>query len=215
MTAGKRAFDIGLALILSTALVPMGAVVLAFVLILDGRPAFYVSERSGAGGRNFRLWKFRTLQAAHGDAGVAGGHNSSRITRTGRFLRRTRFDEFPQLWNVFMGDMSFVGPRPPLPSVAARFPDIYARVLRSRPGITGLASVFFADHEAMAMAGCADVREAEAVYYRRCVARKARLDLIYQRRRGICMDMWLIWLTAGRAFGLMPAGTPYRARGRK
>lgn len=215
MTAGKRAFDIGLALILSIALVPMSAAVLAFVLILDGRPAFYVSERSGSGGRIFRLWKFRTLMAAHGSAGVAGGHNSSRITRTGRFLRRTRFDEFPQLWNVFRGDMSFVGPRPPLPSVAARFPDTYARVLRSRPGITGLASVFFADHEARAMAGCADGREAEVVYDRRCVARKARLDLIYQRRRGICMDMWLIWLTAGRAFGLMPPGTPYRARGRK
>lgn len=201
MTFGKRLFDLALAFALSTVLVPASLLIAITILVLDGRPVFYVSDRMKTPDSTFRLWKFRTMRAEAGDAGVTGGHKASRITPLGRFLRRTRFDEFPQLWNVLRGDISFVGPRPPLPSVVARFPEIYRQVLRSRPGITGMASVFYADHEAWVMAHCADGADAEAVYDRRCVPQKARLDLIYQRRRDFCMDLWLIGLTAARAFG--------------
>src|SRR5690606_28666329 len=109
-----------------------------------------------------------------------------------------RLDEVPQLWNVLKGDMSFVGPRPPLRVYVERFPDLYAQVLRSRPGVTGLASLHFHRHEEWILARCATPEDTDAAYARRCVPRKARLDLIYQRRRNLCLDMALMWRTAAR-----------------
>lgn len=202
MTPGKRAFDMVLALILAVLLAPLGLVIAGLILLREGRPVFYVSERMKGPESPFNLWKFRTMQVAPGDAGVTGGDKAGRITALGRLLRRTRMDELPQLWNVLKGDISFVGPRPPLRMYVERFPDLYSEVLKSRPGITGLASVFFHRHEEWVLAQCRDAAETDAAYARRCVPQKARLDLIYQRRRTICLDLWLIWLTAKRAAGV-------------
>ena len=132
------------------------------------------------------------------DSGVSGGDKSARITRTGRFLRKTRLDEIPQLWNVLKGDMSFVGPRPPLRQYVERFPELYAKVLQSRPGITGLATLVYHGHEERMLKPCKDATETDAVYARRCVPRKAHLDLIYQRNRNVCYDFVLLGQTIGR-----------------
>ena len=186
------------------AVVPTAVPFVGLVLVLwavDGRPVFYVSERMRAPGRPFRLWKLRTMTTVAVQAGVSGGDKSARITRTGRFLRRSRLDEIPQLWNVLKGDMSFVGPRPPLREYVDRFPALYAEVLRSRPGITGLASLTFHRHEERLLAACRTPAETDAVYARRCVPRKARLDLIYQRRRTLCYDIVLMVQTLARALG--------------
>jgi lipopolysaccharide/colanic/teichoic acid biosynthesis glycosyltransferase len=129
---------------------------------------------------------------------VSGGDKSARITRTGAFLRRSRLDEVPQLWNVLRGDISFVGPRPPLRQYVEAFPDVYARVLQSRPGITGLASVYFHAHEEHLLARCTSTAETDAVYRRACIPRKARLDLIYQARRNLCVDMGIMLKTVFR-----------------
>ncbi|MDR5652380.1 sugar transferase [Ruixingdingia sedimenti] len=198
MTPAKRAFDIIVALVLMAVLALPFGLLLLVLLATEGRPLFYVSERMRAPGRPFLLWKLRTMRADPGDAGVSGGHKAARVTRAGRFLRRTRLDEVPQLWNVLKGDMSFVGPRPPLRAYVERFPDLYAQVLRSRPGVTGLASLHFHRHEEWLLARCATPEETDATYARRCVPRKARLDLIYQRRRNLCLDMALMWQTAAR-----------------
>ena len=107
---------------------------------------------------------------------------------TGRFLRRSRLDEVPQLWNVLKGDMSFVGPRPPLRLYVERFPELYAKVLQSRPGVTGLATLVFHRHEEKLLAACRSAAETDAVYARRCVPRKARIDLIYQNM----LSEWLV-----------------------
>jgi lipopolysaccharide/colanic/teichoic acid biosynthesis glycosyltransferase len=182
MTLGKRLVDLVLALALMAVLaLPFGLLVLA-LLLRDGRPVFYVAERMRGPGRPFALWKLRTMAVAPPEAGVSGGNKAGRITRAGRFLRRTRLDEVPQLWNVLRGDMSFVGPRPPLRIYVERFPALYARVLQSRPGITGLATLTFHRHEEALLARCRTAEETDAVYARRCVPRKARIDLIYQRR---------------------------------
>jgi lipopolysaccharide/colanic/teichoic acid biosynthesis glycosyltransferase len=135
------------------------------------------------------------------DTGVSGGDKTSRITRIGRILRKTRLDEVPQLWNVLKGDMSFVGPRPPLRLYVERFPALYAQVLQSRPGITGLATLSFHRHEERLLAECRSAAETDAAYARRCVPRKARLDLIYQNRRTICFDLLLMLKTLARAVG--------------
>ena len=100
-----------------------------------------------APGVPFHLWKLRTMTVVREDSGVSGGDKAARITPVGRFLRRARLDEIPQLWNVIRGDMSFVGPRPPLRLYVERFPALYAEVLKSRPGITGLATLHFHAHE--------------------------------------------------------------------
>ena len=202
MTMGKRLVDLVLAVLLATLLaLPFGLVVLVLWL-REGRPVFYVAERMRAPGRPFQLWKLRTMAVAPAEAGVSGGDKTARITATGRFLRRSRLDEVPQLWNVLTGDMSFVGPRPPLRIYVERFPDLYALVLQSRPGITGLATLTFHRHEEALLAKCATAAETDTVYARRCVPRKARIDLIYQRRRSLGMDFGLMGLTLARALKL-------------
>ena len=198
MTFGKRVFDLGLALLLGVLLLVPFTVLLVVLLVKEGRPVFYVAERMKAPGQPFRLWKLRTMTVARSDSGVSGGDKSARITSMGRFLRKTRLDEVPQLWNVILGDMSFVGPRPPLRLYVERFPEIYEQVLRSRPGITGLASLHFHAHEERILARCSSAAETDEVYSRRCVPRKATLDLIYQRHRSLCFDMALIAQTGKR-----------------
>jgi len=201
MTWGKRLFDLILLAILSTVFVPVSLIVAVMALRRQGRPVIYVSERMRSLNQPFGLWKFRTMASDALDSGVSGGHKASRITAFGAKLRRSRMDELPQLWNVFRGDISFVGPRPPLRSIVERFPEIYGEVLKSRPGITGLASVVFHEHEAWLLRNCKTADETDAVYVRCCVPRKAHLDLIYQRNRSFKLDCWLIWWTAARAFG--------------
>ena len=100
----------------------IAATLLALLLVTEGRPVFHVSERMRAPDRPFRLWKLRTMTVTRADSGVPGGDEVSRITPTGRLLRRTRADEIPQLWNVLKGDMSFVGPRPPAAAICRTLP---------------------------------------------------------------------------------------------
>ena len=200
MTPGKRLLDVVCAVLLIAILALPFGLLLIWLLIREGRPVFHVSERMKAPGQPFRLWKLRTMRpAAPGaDSGVTGADKADRITPTGRLLRRTRLDEVPQLWNVLKGDMSFVGPRPPLRQYVERFPEIYGAVLRSRPGITGLASLHFHRHEEWLLARCRTPEETDAVYARVCIPRKARLDLIYQQRRTICLDLKLMLETAAK-----------------
>ncbi len=196
MSFGKRLMDIVLALLLSVLLAPVILALALAVLLTDGRPVFFGSLRARAPGRNFRLWKFRTMTVDSADAGVTGGDKQQRITRIGGFLRRSRLDEFPQLWNILKGDISFVGPRPPLPRYVEMFPDLYAEVLRSRPGVTGLATLVYHETEEKLLKSCLTAEQTEAVYTRRCIPRKARLDLLYAKRRTLCSDLVLILVTA-------------------
>ena len=199
MTPGKRALDLIVALALAALLALPFAILILAIQARQGRPIFYVSERMRAPGKPFQLWKLRTMTIADADSGVSGGDKVSRVTRTGALLRRSRLDEIPQLWNVICGDMSFVGPRPPLRQYVERFPNLYAQVLRSRPGITGLATLRYHRHEERLLARCRTTDETDALYARACVPRKARLDLIYQRHRTICLDMALMIETLMRA----------------
>lgn len=201
MTFSKRLFDLlvalGLCLILA---IPFGLLLL-YLLAKEGRPVFYVSERMRSPKRAFMLWKLRTMRPAADDAGVSGGDKADRVTPMGHALRRYRLDEIPQLWNVLRGDMSFVGPRPPLRAYVERFPEIYGKVLRSRPGITGLATIYFHRREEQLLQACKTPAETDHVYVTRCVPRKARLDLVYQARRNTCLDIDLMLKTVHRVSG--------------
>ena len=197
MTPQKRLLDLIFALLLIVLLGPVLLGLVIWLLIREGRPVFYVAERMKGVDRPFLLWKLRTMTAVDADAGVSGGDKAARTTPTGTWLRARRLDEFPQLWNILKGDLSFVGPRPPLREYVERFPEIYGPVLRSRPGVTGLASIVYHRHEAALLARCATPAQTDAVYSRICVPAKARLDLIYQRHQSICYDFDLVFQTIG------------------
>lgn len=195
MTPLKRLTDILFAVVLAIVLAPVLLVTGLAILVLDGRPVFYISDRAKGLGRTFRLVKFRTMRPDSTDSGASGGHKASRITRSGFFLRKSRLDEVPQLWNILKGDMSFVGPRPPLHTYVEKYPEIYGEVLKSRPGVTGLASIYFHAHEEFLLAKCSTPQENEHIYQTRCIPRKAHLDLLYARNRNFCFDVWLMLAT--------------------
>src|SRR5262249_33179635 len=148
----KRGMDIAISLTLLVLALPiMLSVALAIKLTSRG-PVFYVQERIGRGGRRFRMLKFRTMVAAAEKRGEELSEQSAppiwlpleddpRITRLGRFLRHTSLDELPQLWNVLIGDMSLVGPRPMPPDVDEHIFGWGRRRLDLTPGITGLWQV--------------------------------------------------------------------------
>ncbi|MCF6272242.1 MAG: sugar transferase [Rhodobacteraceae bacterium] len=195
MTFSKRIFDLTVAVILSIILLPVIVITSLMILVLDGRPVFFISERMRSPQKGFQLIKFRTMKPSIEDNGVSGGDKSARITRTGSFLRRSRLDELPQLFNVFRGDISFVGPRPPLRQYVDRFPVLYAQVLLSRPGISGLASVLFHEHEERLLMRSTSPEETDAIYARACIPRKAQLDLIYQANQNLCYDIKIMLMT--------------------
>ena len=202
MTLSKRLTDLTLAALLAVLLSPLILIIAVLTLIRDGRPVFYVAERMKAPGQPFALWNFRTMTTVASDAGVSGGDKAARITATGRFLRRTRLDELPQLLNILRGDISFVGPRPPLRRYVEAFPVLYAEVLKSRPGVTGLATLAYHRTEERLLAACRTAEETQAVYTRRCVPAKARLDLIYARNRSLCYDLRIMVATVFRRVSL-------------
>lgn len=200
----KRLFDIVLALVLLVPVIPALAVLYVVVLVKDGRPFIYRSRRNTAFDQEFDLMKIRTMRTVpeHENVGITGGHKHGRITKLGRYLRNHRLDELPQLWNVLRGDMSFVGPRPPEPRYVAECPEIYKQVLLDRPGITGLASIIFHSHEEKMLAACKSQEESEDVYIRRCIPRKAHLDMIYHRNKSPMLDMYVLYLTAAKLLPL-------------
>jgi len=151
--AAKRAIDIVGSAVGLLLLFPVFAVVAALVRLSSKGPAFFAQERCGLGGRTFRFYKFRTMvvdaEARKADLAhlnemrgpVFKIARDPRITRLGAFLRKSSIDELPQLWNVLKGDMSLVGPRPPLPDEVQQYNALQAQRLSVIPGITGLWQV--------------------------------------------------------------------------
>ena len=200
MTWHKRLFDLFFAGLLVVILAPVMIWLLVWLWWKEGRPLFYVAERMKTPETPFNLWKLRTMTVVDSDAGVSGGDKAQRVTPTGAWLRAKRLDEFPQLFNILRGDLSFVGPRPPLRQYVEAYPALYAQVLQSRPGVTGLATIVFHEREAALLAACTTPEETEAVYARICIPRKAALDLMYQRHQNICYDFDLVFQTIGNLF---------------
>ena len=203
MTPAKRALDLAVATLAGLIALPILAVLIVLLLIREGRPVFYIAERMKTPTQSFGLIKLRTMRPSPPgtEAGVTGGDKSDRMSDFHRLLRRTRADELPQLWNVFRGDMSLVGPRPPLRRYVEDYPEIYAEVLKARPGVTGIASLRFHRREEQLLAACTSPAETDAVYRRRCIPRKARLDIIYRNNQSVCSDISLIIQTIARLFG--------------
>ncbi|MBI3732942.1 MAG: sugar transferase [Chloroflexi bacterium] len=155
------------------------------------KAVLYASPRVGKDGRLFNMIKFRTMVVGADRRGplVTAG-DDPRVTRIGRFLRRTKLDELPTLWNVLTGEMSLVGPRPENPQSAALYTEAQKRVLTVRPGITSLATVKYR-HEEQLLAGSSDL---EAAYFQ-IMQDKLALELEYADNQSVWLDLQIIFKT--------------------
>jgi len=158
----------------------------------DGGPVFYRGERVGLHGKLFRIFKFRTMVVdAEKIGGSSTSDNDSRITPVGRFLRKYKLDELPQLINVFVGNMSLVGPRPEVKHYTDKFNEEERLILSVRPGITDWASIWNADEGAV-LAGAEDPDKAYEELIR---PTKLRLQLKYVRETSLFVDIKIICMT--------------------
>jgi lipopolysaccharide/colanic/teichoic acid biosynthesis glycosyltransferase len=192
----KRLLDVGAALTGLLILLPVLAIV-SLAIVWDSRgPVLYASPRVGRGGRLFSMWKFRSMRVGADRSGpLITAAGDPRITRVGRFLRSTKLDELPTLWNVLAGDMSLVGPRPENPKAAALYSEAQRSVLAVRPGVTSVATVMYR-HEERLLAGAADLDSA----YFEIMQHKLRLELDYLRTRSLWTDLIVIGQTVRAIF---------------
>jgi lipopolysaccharide/colanic/teichoic acid biosynthesis glycosyltransferase len=145
---GKRFFDFVVAAFAIVLLAPVLCLLSLAVFLASGPPIFFRQERTGRGGKPFRIWKFRTMSSDESpNRSLITAAGDSRITGIGRWLRRTKADELPQLFNVLVGEMSLVGPRPEVPRYTRRYTARQRAVLEVRPGITSPASNAFITEE--------------------------------------------------------------------
>jgi lipopolysaccharide/colanic/teichoic acid biosynthesis glycosyltransferase len=182
---GKRCVDFCLAAIGLVVLALPMLVVAGSILVSSGWPVLFRQPRVGRHGRLFPLYKFRTMlhQAESGSSVTTA--SDPRTTRIGKFLRRHKVDELPQLWNVLTGDMSLVGPRPDVPGFADLLTGDARRILELRPGITGPASLFFADEEQT----LDSVSDKEAFNRDVIFPEKVRLNLAYANHITLAGDL--------------------------
>lgn len=147
-----RLFDVTIALLGILLLSPFFIVSAVIVKLSSPGPVFYAQSRVGRYGRLFRLYKFRSMvdKADRMGTSVTAG-NDRRITRFGKFMRKTKIDELPQLWNVLKGDMSFIGPRPDVPEIVNNYSNEMKKILNVRPGITSNATLHLRHEEDLLM----------------------------------------------------------------
>ena len=186
----RRAFDLICAAAGLALLSPLFPVIALAIKLEDGAPVIYSQPRIGRGFRVFRLYKFRTMIAGAERTGPLTAPADARITRVGRWLRKYKFDELPQLLNVIKGDMQLVGARPEIQRYVEMFRSEYEVILRDRPGITDPATLEFR-HEDNAF-GPGNVEEQ---YVSAILPRKLELSLEYSRRRTFFGDLRIIYHT--------------------
>ncbi len=165
------------------------------VAIESGFPVLYRQTRVGRGAREFQLLKFRSMRPdGVGPSITVSG--DKRVTRVGRYLRASKLDEFPQLWNVLIGEMSLVGPRPEVPEYVELFRLRYEHILSVRPGITDLASIRFRGEERILAASQDPLQE----YVKAILPQKLTLAEEYIRRRSVWLDLWILLKTVSIVF---------------
>jgi len=188
----KRVFDIICSALGLVILSPLLLAIAWRIYREDGGPVFYRGERAGLHGKPFRIFKFRTMVVnAEKIGGPSTPDDDPRITRIGRKLRKCKLDELPQLFNVFLGDMSLVGPRPEVKRYTDLFTQAEQAILSVRPGITDWASIWN-PAEGSILAGAADP---EAAYLELIRPTKVRLQLKYVQEQSWATDLQILWET--------------------
>ncbi|WP_237036068.1 sugar transferase [Mediannikoviicoccus vaginalis] len=194
----KRFVDIVLSLIGITILLIPFIIISVIIKLTSKGPVFYRQERIKKGDVPFRIFKFRTMvQDADKKGMLITVGEDKRITGIGKFLRKSKIDELPQLINVFIGDMSFVGPRPEVPKYTALYDEYQKNILKIRPGITDLASIKYKDEASV----LAKSENPEETYINEIMQEKLRINLEYIEKISVIQDIKLIVITILEVIG--------------
>ena len=192
----KRFFDVVLSGVGIVVLAPLLVPVIIILLLTGEHYIFYGQKRVGYRNRRFKIWKFATMLKASPGLGTGSltVKNDPRVFPFGRLLRKTKLNELPQVFNILLGEMSVVGPRPQMEVDFEKYPDYVQKVIyNARPGLTGIGSIVFRDEEKWISAWDGDKHE----YYRdRIAPYKGELELWYQTHLSFRTDFMLVFLTA-------------------
>ncbi len=192
----KRAIDIVLALFGIVVTMPVMLIITVAIAIETGFPVLYKPQRGGYKNKTFRICKFRTMvKNADKIGGGTTALNDSRITRVGAILRKTKLDEIPQLFNVFFGNMSFIGPRPELLRYTDAYEGLEKNILNVRPGITDYSSIKFINLDEIV-----GQENADEMYEKYVLKKKNQLRLEYVAMVSFKTDFKLFWSTVGQVF---------------
>ncbi|MFB2971785.1 sugar transferase [Aerosakkonema sp. BLCC-F183] len=188
---GKRIFDFTAAFLgLIIFAIPIGIIGI-IIWVTDGRPILFTQQRVGKAGKLFHIKKFRTMYVRKEEDSTITVAGDQRITPIGRYLRRFKLDELPQLWNVLVGEMSFVGPRPDVPGYADKLQGEERKLLLLRPGITGPATLAYRNEEEI-LANVSDpIQYNDEVIY----PDKVRKNLEYLEKASFWQDLAYIYQT--------------------
>jgi len=190
MYPGKKIFDVVFSFILIILLLPLAPFISLLIKIDSKGPVFYKAKRVGRFGKNFYMLKFRTMIYGADKIGPnITGRDDMRITKLGAILRKTKIDELPSLFNVLIGDMSLVGPRPETPDWIAQYPDKTQQVLNVRPGITGPAQIKYRHEEKQL-----DSNNIENQYYQ-ILQDKLAIDINYISEQSLITDLKILLKT--------------------
>jgi len=190
---GKRIFDLTIALLgLIILAVPMALIAIS-IWIASGSPILFTQERVGKGGEIFNVKKFRTMSVRSVEDTSITVAGDSRVTPIGSYLRRWKLDELPQLWNVLVGEMSLVGPRPDVPGYADKLQGDDRKLLLLRPGITGPATLAYRNEEEILAKVSDPVQYNNEIIY----PDKVRINLEYMEKCSLMQDLKYILETMG------------------
>jgi len=193
----KRIFDFTLSLIAIIILLPLFILIALLIVLTSKGGPFYFQTRIGKGGKPFKIIKFRTMYKDSDKKGLLTvGKKDPRVTHIGHFLRKTKLDEVPQLFNILFGHMSFVGPRPELPKYVNLYNERQRQVLSVRPGLTDYASLeYINENEILAQA-----ENPELYYMEHVMPAKLELNLKYIQDQSFTTDLIIIFKTIARIF---------------
>lgn len=195
----KRFFDILLSGIAIVILSPLLVPVMVILKCTGEHYIFYGQDRIGYRNRHFKILKFATmlLNSPNMAGGMHTTKNDPRVLPFGRFLRKTKINELPQVFNIFLGDMSIVGPRPLVDKTFAPYSDeVKAKIYNVKPGLTGIGSIVFRDEEAILTECVEKGMSIDEAYAKVVSPYKGALEMWYQEHIGFWTDCWLIFLTA-------------------
>jgi lipopolysaccharide/colanic/teichoic acid biosynthesis glycosyltransferase len=205
---GKKWFDASFAVLGLLVISPILVLTAILIRLTSSGPVFFRQKRTGRLGKSFRIFKFRTMVWDEGKSGNrVTATDDPRITSLGRFLRRTKLDEIPQLLNVLRGEMSFVGPRPEVPEYTATYNLWQKRILIALPGITGPAAIAFVNEEEI----LAVQPDKDAFYRASLLPAKLDLDVAYCENIRFLTDLALIFKTVALLFDVRkPLNRPFQ-----
>ena len=191
----KRTFDIVLSIFAIFLLFPSFLVVSFLIVIDSGFPIFFLQKRIGRDAKEFNIIKFRTMKTNNENITITVS-DDSRITRIGKYLRKTKIDEFPEILNVLFGQMSFVGPRPDVKGYADKLKVANRKILALRPGITGPASLKYYNEEYILSQKSNPKKYNDEVIF----PDKVKINMYYFHNRSFFLDLKIIFATIFRVF---------------